>query len=211
MDMFGQMDGMFARLFSRMDREFTAGAPHLCGYQIVFRNGGEPPAMEEVPVPEPRATREPVAEVHRIGDETKVITELPGATDDTIRLGVKGSRLVIDAGDACGTPLPHDRRPAPRGCGIDAEIVQKRRTGSYLQEPSGCSGHDRNRHELKSSFFKSPSICTQSILITRESLASGKNGIAITGYQLAVRGMDTHPRRGCTRNTVFFYRRDYYE
>jgi HSP20 family protein len=100
MDMFDQMDEMFARLFSRMDREFTAGAPQVCGYRIVFGNGGEPPAMEDVPVSLPRATQEPVAEVHRIGDETKVITELPGARDDTIRLDMKGSLLVVDAGDA---------------------------------------------------------------------------------------------------------------
>ncbi len=100
MDMFERMDEMFARLFSRMDREFAAGAPQACGYRIVFRNGGAPPAMEEVPAPLPRAAREHAAEVHRIGDETKVITELPGATDDMIRLDMKGSQLVIDAGDA---------------------------------------------------------------------------------------------------------------
>src|SRR5271157_461744 len=96
MDMFEQMDEMFARLFSRMDREFPAGTPQVCGYQIVFRNGGETPAIEEIPAPLPRAAREPVAEVHRIGNETKVITELPGITDEMMRLDVKGETLIVD-------------------------------------------------------------------------------------------------------------------
>jgi HSP20 family molecular chaperone IbpA len=100
MDMFEQMDDMFARLFSRMDREFSAGTPQDYGYRFVLRNGGTPDRMAEIPAILPRATREPVAEVHQIGNETKVITELPGATDDMIRLEIKGSTLVVDTGDA---------------------------------------------------------------------------------------------------------------
>ena len=45
-------------------------------------------------------TGEPVAEVHRIGNEVKVIAELPGITEEALRLDVKGNTLVIDAGDA---------------------------------------------------------------------------------------------------------------
>ena len=100
MDMFGQMDEMFARLFTRMDREFMAGNTQVYGYRIEFRNGNVEPEMTEVPSSLPRSAHEPVAEVHQIGDETKVITGLPGATDETIRLDVRGSTLVIDAGDA---------------------------------------------------------------------------------------------------------------
>lgn len=99
MDMFDEMDAMFDRIFSRMDREFTAGSPGRYGYRIVIdRNGSN--AVTEIPPAPIRAAGEPVAEVHHVGDETMVITELPGAPDDSIRLDVRGSTLVIDAGDA---------------------------------------------------------------------------------------------------------------
>lgn len=42
----------------------------------------------------------PVAEVHRIGNEGNVITDLTGITGETLRLAVKETTLVIDAGDA---------------------------------------------------------------------------------------------------------------
>jgi len=101
MDMFEQMDEMFARLFTRMDREFMNGSnPQVYGYRIVFQNGEAVPVMAEVPPSRPRSAREPVAEVHRLGDETRVITELPGAAEEMIRLEVKGNTLVIDAGEA---------------------------------------------------------------------------------------------------------------
>ena len=100
MDMFGQMDEMFDRLFTKMDREFMTGIPQVYGYRIVFQNGEAVPGLAEEPPTRPRSALEPVAEVHRIGDETKVITELPGAAEDTIRLEVKGNTLVIDAGEA---------------------------------------------------------------------------------------------------------------
>ena len=100
MDMFDEMDEMFARLFSRMDREFMDGNSRVHGYRIEYLNGNPVQGMAETPLSPPRSTHEPVAEVHRIGDETKVITELPGATEEMIRLDVRGNTLVIDAGDA---------------------------------------------------------------------------------------------------------------
>jgi HSP20 family protein len=100
MDIFDEMDGMFARLFSRMDRDFMDGSPGVSGYLTVFGRGGDAPAMPETLDPRSRDSTEPVTEVHQIGDEVKVIAELPGVTDDTHRLDVRGNRLVIDAGDA---------------------------------------------------------------------------------------------------------------
>lgn len=100
MDMFEEMDAMVARLFSRMDREFMAGSPQVLGYHIVISNGDVQESVAEVPSLLLRNSREPVAEVHWIGNETKVITELPGVSGDSVRLEVKGSTLVIDAGDA---------------------------------------------------------------------------------------------------------------
>jgi HSP20 family molecular chaperone IbpA len=100
MDMFGEMDEIFDRLFGRMDREIAGGSPQVSGYRIVIDDHGRHGGMEEVPAPVSRETREPVAEVYRIGDETMVIAELPGAGEDSLRLAVNGNTLVIDAGAA---------------------------------------------------------------------------------------------------------------
>jgi HSP20 family protein len=101
--MFDEMDEMFACLFSRMDRESMTGFLQGYGYRIMVREEGEDPAMQEMAddvAPFARFTGEPVAEVHRIGNEVKLIADLPGITDEARRLDVKGSTLVIDAGDA---------------------------------------------------------------------------------------------------------------
>ena len=103
LDMFDEIDKIFDRLVSRMDREFMSGSPQLCGYRIVLRDDGEGPVVQEIPDSETPASRindEPVAEVHRIGNEVKVIAGLPGITEEALRLDVKGNTLVIDAGDA---------------------------------------------------------------------------------------------------------------
>lgn len=100
MDMFEEMDAMVARHFSRMDREFMAGSPQMYRYHIIVSNGDVPGNGDARGSPIARDTRKPVAEVHRIGDETKVITELPGVSGDAVRLEVNGSTLLIDAGDA---------------------------------------------------------------------------------------------------------------
>jgi HSP20 family molecular chaperone IbpA len=36
-------------------------------------------------------------EIHRIGDEVKVITELPGITRESLHLTIAGNELFIDA------------------------------------------------------------------------------------------------------------------
>jgi HSP20 family protein len=102
-DMFEEVDEMFACLFSRMDREFMAGSHQLNGFHIIVPDNGEGHEMQEMPVdtgPVSRMTGEPVVEVHHIGDEVKVIAGLPGITEEGLRLDVKGDTLVIDAGDA---------------------------------------------------------------------------------------------------------------
>jgi HSP20 family protein len=100
MDIFEEMDEMCARLFTRMDREFMNGGTGFSGYQVVVGHGGDDPDSADMEVPRPRNDCEPVTEVHRIGNEVKVIAELPGVTDESLRLDVQGSQLVIDAGNA---------------------------------------------------------------------------------------------------------------
>lgn len=105
-DLFEEMDEMFARLFSRVDREFMNGSPQTYGCRIIVRDDGESPEELEIGGTTDdaaallRVTGEPVAEVHRIGNEVKVIADLPGITEEALRLDVRGKTLVIDAGDA---------------------------------------------------------------------------------------------------------------
>lgn len=100
MDMFDQMDEMFARLFSQMSRDMSTGGPKVYGYHIVINNGEGPGEVTEFQPALSRSAGEPVAEVHHIGDETMVIAELPGISEESVRLDMKGTTLVIDAGDA---------------------------------------------------------------------------------------------------------------
>jgi len=99
LDIFEEMDGMIARLFSRMNRDPESGA--LYGsYRILIRNGEEPSEMPATPAIQPGSADEPVTEVYHVGDEVKVIAGLPGVTEDLLRLGIQRGKLVIDAGDA---------------------------------------------------------------------------------------------------------------
>ena len=98
-DIFDEMDEMFARLFTRMDREFMNGTGEY-GYRVVFEHGGDAPGIAETEAPRPRDDTGPVTEIHQIGDEVKVIAELPGVTEEFLRLDIRGDQLIIDAGDA---------------------------------------------------------------------------------------------------------------
>jgi len=103
LDMFDEIDEMFESLFTRMDREFMSGSPRQYRYRIMVRDDGEGPVVQEMPgndAPLSCLAGDPVAEVHRIGNEVKVITGLPGITEEALRLEVRGNTLVIDAGDA---------------------------------------------------------------------------------------------------------------
>ena len=96
-DMFREMDEMFARMFTRMNRGMSGGEPQVYGYHIVIHGGeGHPVAPEEPALPL-RGDSAPVAEVHRIDNEVKVIVELPGAPAESVTLAVEDGKLVIDA------------------------------------------------------------------------------------------------------------------
>lgn len=131
MDMFDTMDWMFDRIISRLDREFMSGSPQQYGYHIVLRDDGDCPVAQEMPdsdTPESLFTGEPVAEVHRIGNEVKVITGLPGITEEALRLDVKGNTLVIDAGDA-----DHYYRTSAELPPVDVASMQKTLKNGVLE------------------------------------------------------------------------------
>ncbi len=100
-DIFRRMDAMIAQLMAGMEAGFPAGAPRgIVGYRIVIRGGDLPPNPTGSATPLPRDAGEPVAEVHRIEDEVKVIVELPGVSEESVRLDLHRKQLIIDAGDA---------------------------------------------------------------------------------------------------------------
>jgi len=96
-DMFREMDELFTHFYTRMTRDFAAGEPQVFGYHMIIQQDGETPAMPISPRDHLRANSEPVVEIHRIGDEVKVVTELPGTTMDAIDLDFQGSTLTINA------------------------------------------------------------------------------------------------------------------
>jgi len=109
-DMFREMDEMFARLFTRMSRGGLYGEPQVFGYHIVINGADGPSGIPEPQVHE-RAGSEPVAEVHRIGDEVKVVVELPGTTAESVRLDARDGTLFIDA-EGCENRY-HTTAPLP--------------------------------------------------------------------------------------------------
>jgi HSP20 family molecular chaperone IbpA len=93
-DMFWEMDTLFSQLFAKMTRDFSAGENPVFSFHMIMPVNEEPAQVQETPL---RGSTEPVAEVHRIDDEVKVIAELPGATMDAIGIRLDGSDLIIDA------------------------------------------------------------------------------------------------------------------
>ncbi len=104
-DLFRRMDAMMARMMSDMESGSfmdLADMPQgMQGYRIVIERGDLPEESGESPRDaRARDTEEPVPELHAIGDEVKVIVELPGIGEDALRLDLRGDTLIIDAGDA---------------------------------------------------------------------------------------------------------------
>jgi len=105
-DLFRRMDAMMAQMMNGMESGSFMESfmnmpdrPQGSGYRIVIESGTLP---QEPVLPETIRSRdagEPAAEVHTIGNEVKVIVELPGISEDALRLDVRGDTLVIDAGD----------------------------------------------------------------------------------------------------------------
>jgi HSP20 family protein len=131
MDLFEEMDGMFTRLFQRIDRTFMNGFPQESGYRIVVRDEAGSPEESETAdddAPVSRMHGEPVAEVHRVGSEVKVIAEIPGLSEEELRLAVKGNVLLIDAGDA-----DHHVRTSATLPPIDAASMQSTLKNGVLE------------------------------------------------------------------------------
>lgn len=99
MDIFDEMDEMFARLFSGTGRGMHNDPFFRNGRRIEIR-GSDEEAEPEGAGQAAQAGFNPSADVQQIGDEVKVVADLPGITADSLRLGVRNGKLIIDAGDA---------------------------------------------------------------------------------------------------------------
>jgi HSP20 family molecular chaperone IbpA len=110
-DVFAQMDAMMARLFRDMDTGSSFGQPQTGGYRVVIQGGNQPPEFPDSPVYQSRDSDEPVAEVHRIGDDVKVVVEMPGVSEENLNIKIDGQMLTIDAAGSIRTYHTHTGVP----------------------------------------------------------------------------------------------------
>jgi len=97
-DIFRQMDLMMAQMFAEMTCGIANSMPpHAAGYRIIIRGDVAPQEPPHGNVIQPRDPHGPVPEVHLIGDEVKVVAELPGAEKESIRLDIKDAIITIEA------------------------------------------------------------------------------------------------------------------
>ena len=96
-DVFAQMDAIMARLVREMDTGFPFGQPQAFGVKMVFQGGTVPPELPDYPAYQSRDPEEPVAEVHCIGDDVKVVVEMPGVSEENLNIRLDGRELTIDA------------------------------------------------------------------------------------------------------------------
>jgi len=112
-DVFAQMDAMMARFFRDMDTGSLFGQPQTVGFHMVIQGGNIPPEFPDSPAYQSRDSDEPVAEVHRIGDNVKVVVEMPGVSEEDLNIQLNGQELIIDA--AGGTRTYHTHADVPIG------------------------------------------------------------------------------------------------
>lgn len=102
-DVFAQMDAMMACLFRDMDTGSPFGQPQNIGFRMMIQGGNLPPEFPDSPVYQSRDSDEPVAEIHRIGNDVKVVVEMPGVSDESLNIRLDGLELIIDAAGSIRT------------------------------------------------------------------------------------------------------------
>ena len=106
-DVFAQMDAMMARLFRDMDTGSSFGKPQNIGFRMVIQGGNLSPEFPDSLAYQSRDSDEPVAEVHRIGDDVKVVVEMPRVSEEGLNIRLDGEELIIDAAGSIRTYHTH--------------------------------------------------------------------------------------------------------
>ena len=97
-DVFREMDAMIAQMFEEITNGMVTRMPHhAVGYRIILRGSGMPQVPPHDRSAQSRDPHEPAPEVHRIGNEVKVVAELPGAEKESIQLNVSDGTITIEA------------------------------------------------------------------------------------------------------------------
>ena len=92
LDVFAEMDEMFDHLFSRVSGNFGIGERGFSSPPTALADFTEVPADELEPMKaetEEGLFREPVPEVFRDQDGTKIVVELPGVTEENLNLALR--------------------------------------------------------------------------------------------------------------------------
>jgi HSP20 family molecular chaperone IbpA len=97
-DVFRQMDAMFKRMVEDMTSGMVTGMPpNAVGFRIILQGSGMPQVPPYDGIADSFDLHETAPEVHCIGNEVKVVAELPGADKESIQLKVSGGILTIEA------------------------------------------------------------------------------------------------------------------
>jgi HSP20 family molecular chaperone IbpA len=110
-DVFAEMDELFDHLFSRMSGNYGMagmGLPSPGTLVQEYAEEPEEPASAEVA---DSPFKEPVPEIFRDHDGTKIVVELPGVTEDNLNLALRRGELIIEAVD--GECMYHTHAPVP--------------------------------------------------------------------------------------------------
>jgi HSP20 family molecular chaperone IbpA len=143
--MFCQMDAMIARMLEEMAQGMMAGMlPAAAGYQIIMRGSGMPQVSPYDGTIQHGDPHGPVPEIHRIGNEVKVVTELPGAEKESVHIDVSEGTITIGA-DCQGQHIVKRARLPP----VDAASMRSSLRNGVLEvtfaglnEPCADEKHD---------------------------------------------------------------------
>jgi HSP20 family molecular chaperone IbpA len=99
LDAFAEMDELFDHLFSKVSGNFG-----MAGMEFSSPGMPVPDYAEESVEPVPAEdgedqVREPVPEIFRDHDSTKIVVELPRVTEDNLNLALRKGELIIEAVD----------------------------------------------------------------------------------------------------------------
>lgn len=102
-DIFRAMDAMVDRLLADMGEGLWSGEPGIGECHIIIRGGSEPGGEPDQTGFHSRDFAHPEAEVHRMGDEVRVVVEMPGVSGEQVQTRLDGNTLTIEGDSGMNT------------------------------------------------------------------------------------------------------------